>query len=47
MSKSKAPMTQSAAKRIQSAEAKANGGQVAKDSFAAKAQKAAAKNSQN
>lgn len=47
MSKSKAPMTQSAAKRIQSAEAKANGGQVAKDSFTAKAQKAAAKNSQN
>ncbi|HCG7088206.1 TPA: hypothetical protein NJ342_003422 [Vibrio parahaemolyticus] len=47
MSKSKSPMTPSAAKRIQSAEAKANGGQVAKGGFAARAQSAAAKNSQN
>lgn len=41
MSKSKSPMTLSAAKRIQSAEA--NGGQVAKGGFAARAQSAAAK----
>lgn len=44
MSNSKTPMTPSAAARIQSAEAKANSGQVAKGSFAAIAQKAAAKN---
>jgi hypothetical protein len=46
MSKSKTtPMTPSAAARIQGGQAKANGGQVAKGSFAAKAQAAAAKNS--
>lgn len=45
MSNSKTPMTPNAAARIQSAEAKANGGQVAKGSFAATAQKVAAKNS--
>ncbi|MEZ9537343.1 hypothetical protein AB4160_04015 [Shewanella sp. 10N.286.51.B8] len=46
MSKSKsAPMTPSAAARIQSGQAKANGGQVAKGSFTARAQAAAAKNS--
>jgi len=39
------PMTPSAAARIQSATAKAGGGQVAKGSFAAKAQSAAAHNS--
>ncbi|WP_159738931.1 hypothetical protein [Vibrio atypicus] len=44
MTKPKSPMTQVAARRIQSAEAKANGGKVAKGSFAANAQKAAAKN---
>jgi len=38
-------MTPSSAARIQGAQAKANGGQVAKDSFAARAQSAAAKNS--
>lgn len=38
------PMTPSAAARIQSAAAKANGGQVTKGSFAARAQAAAAKN---
>ena len=37
-------MTPSAASRIQSAEATANGGQVAKNSFASRAQSAAAKN---
>ncbi|CAK2483981.1 SMP domain-containing protein [Vibrio crassostreae] len=47
MTNSKTPMTQTAARRIQSAEAKANGGKVAKGSFAAKAQKAAAKNTNN
>lgn len=45
MSKSKTPMTNTAAARIQGAQAKANGGQVAKGSFAARAQRAAAKNS--
>ena len=46
MSKPKsAPMTPSAAARIQGGQAKANGGQVAKGSFAARAQAAAAKNS--
>ncbi|AUW38292.1 MULTISPECIES: hypothetical protein [Vibrionaceae] len=39
------PMTPSAAARVQSSAAKANGGQVAKGSFAARAQAAAAKNS--
>tara|TARA_Y100000588_G_scaffold263510_2_gene278197 strand:- start:3591 stop:3743 length:153 start_codon:yes stop_codon:yes gene_type:complete len=48
MSKSKStPMTPSAAARIQGAQAKANGGQVAKGSFAPRAQSAAAKNSQS
>lgn len=37
------PMTSSAAARIQGATAKANGGAVAKGSFAARAQSAAAK----
>lgn len=37
------PMTKSDASRIQSAEAKANNGEVAKGSFAARAQSAAAK----
>ncbi|MCL5129351.1 hypothetical protein [Algibacter sp. L4_22] len=45
MSKSK-PMTRTAASRIQSSTAKtSNSGNVAKGSFAAKAQSAAAKNS--
>jgi hypothetical protein len=48
MSKAKStPMTPSAAARIQGGQAKANGGQVAKGSFAARAQSAAAKNSQS
>lgn len=47
MTKSKSPMTQTTARRIQSAEAKANSGKVAKGGFAAKAQKAAAKNDNN
>jgi hypothetical protein len=38
------PMTQSAAARIQGAEAKQNGGQVSSKSFAARAQRTAAKN---
>lgn len=42
MSKSK-PMTQSDASRIQSSQAKANNGQVSKDSFSARAQSAADK----
>lgn len=37
------PMTPAAAARIQSAEAKANGGKVEKGGFAARAQRAAAK----
>lgn len=41
----KTPMTPAAAARIQSATAKANGGKVASGSFAAKAQSAAATNS--
>lgn len=48
MSKAKptsTPMTPSAAARIQGAQAKANGGQIAKGSFAARAQSAAEKNS--
>jgi hypothetical protein len=45
MSKSKStPMTSTAAGRIQSSQAKANGGQVAKGTFAARSQAAAAKN---
>ncbi|MBT0068285.1 hypothetical protein J4H69_20270 [Vibrio alginolyticus] len=44
MSKSKTPMTPSAASRIQSSEAKSNGGQVSKGGFSARAQSAAAKN---
>ena len=40
----KAKMTAKAAARIQSATAKTHGGKVAKGSFAAKAQSAAAKN---
>ncbi|OQY56535.1 MAG: hypothetical protein B6247_03895 [Candidatus Parabeggiatoa sp. nov. 2] len=39
---SKTPMTQTAAARIQSAEAKANSGKVAKGGFASRAQTAAA-----
>jgi len=39
------PMTSAAAARIQSATAKSGGGQVAKGSFAARAQSAAAHNS--
>ncbi|MFM2482829.1 hypothetical protein [Celerinatantimonas sp. YJH-8] len=38
------PMTAEAAARIQSAEAKANGGKTAKGSFSARAQAIAAKN---
>ncbi|MBS9824350.1 MULTISPECIES: hypothetical protein [Vibrio harveyi group] len=46
MSKAKpTPMTPSAASRIQGAQAKANGGQIAKGTFATRAQSAAAKNS--
>lgn len=41
---SKSPMTPKDAARIQGAEAKANGGGVAKGSFAARAQSAATKN---
>lgn len=41
---SKSPMMPKDAARIQGAEAKANGGGVAKGSFAARAQTAAAKN---
>ena len=41
---SKTLMTKTAAARIQSAEARANGGKVAKGGFAAKAQRAAARN---
>ena len=41
----KTPMTPKAAAKIQSATAKANGGSVPKGSFAARAQRAAAKNS--
>ncbi|MDR0666071.1 MAG: hypothetical protein LBF71_01530 [Campylobacteraceae bacterium] len=41
---SKTKMTQKSASRIQAATAKQNGGKVEKGSFAAKAQKAAAKN---
>jgi hypothetical protein len=44
-SQSQTPMTQQGASRIQAATAKANGGQVAKGSFAARASSAAAHNS--
>jgi hypothetical protein len=47
MSTNKTPMTPQAAARIQSATANQNAGNVAKGSFAAKAQSAAAKNSGN
>ena len=40
------PMTKEDAARIQSAEARENGGKVAKGSFASRAQSAAAKNEQ-
>ncbi len=40
----RAPMTQAAASRIQSSTARANGGQVPAGSFAARAQRGAAKN---
>ncbi len=43
-SKKSTPMSSSAASRIQSAGAKQNGGQIAKGSFEARAQSAAAKN---
>ena len=46
-SKSSTPMTPEAAARIQSSEAKANGGKVSSEGFAARAQSAAAKNSNN
>lgn len=45
MSKSKTPMTTEAAARIQSANAGKSGGQTQKGSVAARAQSAAAKNS--
>ena len=44
-SKSTTPMTSKAVSRIQSSNAKSNGGQVAKGSFTARAQSAAAKSS--
>lgn len=44
MSKNKTPMTPAAASRIQSATAKAGNGQTPKASFAARAESAAAKN---
>lgn len=44
-SQGQSPMTSAAAARIQSATAKAGGGRVAKGSFAARAQSAAARNS--
>ena len=47
MSTKKTPMTTDAARRIQSKVAKANGGKIAKNSFAAKALSAAAKNQNN
>jgi hypothetical protein len=45
MSNPKTPMTPTASARIQSSEARNNSGQVAKDSFTARAQRAAEKNS--
>jgi len=47
MSAKKTPMTTDAARRIQSQTAKANDGKITKDSFAAKALSAAAKNKNN
>jgi hypothetical protein len=47
MKNNKTPMTPEAARRIQSVEAKANGGRIAKGSFAAKALSSAAKNKNN
>ncbi len=44
MGKKSTPMTQKRASEIQSVEAKKNGGQVAKGGFAARATKAAVKN---
>ena len=44
-SSSKTKMTLTDAARIQSTEAKQNGGKVSKDSFASRAQRAAARNS--
>lgn len=44
MSKNKTPMTPEAAARIHGNQAKQNSGQVSKDSFAARAQRAAANN---
>ncbi|QSX39782.1 hypothetical protein [Shewanella cyperi] len=44
MSNNKTPMTPEAAARIKSNEAKQNGGKVGKDSFSARADRAAAKN---
>jgi hypothetical protein len=44
MGKSKTPMTTDAARRIQIAEAKKSGGNIAKDGFAATAMRTAAKN---
>lgn len=44
MSKNKTPMTTEAAARIQSHEAKNNGGKVEKGSFVGRAQRAAANN---
>jgi Seed maturation protein. len=41
------PMTPAAAARIQSSTTKTNGGQTPKDSFAARAQSSASKNSKN
>ncbi|WP_175365414.1 hypothetical protein [Aliivibrio logei] len=46
MTKQKAQMTPEAAARIQGHEAKQNSGQVSKDSFAARAQRAAENNKQ-
>ena len=47
MTKSKTPMTPAAAARIQSSQAKKNGGQVSKGSFAARAQKTGATGNNN
>ena len=44
MSNQKTPMTPKAAARIQGQAAKQNGGKVSRDSFAARAQSAAANN---
>lgn len=45
--KSKTPMTIDAASRIQSKEAKDNGGRIDKESFQARALRASAKNKDN